>query len=115
LPDFNVHLVGHWQLLLHTKCEQESQLPALVAPGLQAPSPEHVPHAQLFEHVCVPQLPQLCLAPGTQIPPPEQVPQVLHVQVLRHDRVCEPQLPQACCSVSPGLQAPWLMQTGASH
>ncbi len=43
----SVHFVGHWQLELQTRCEQLSQLPALVAPGAQAPSPLQPPQVQL--------------------------------------------------------------------
>jgi hypothetical protein len=58
LPAFRAHFVGHWQLLLQTRCEQESQLPAFVAPGLQGPSPEQLPQVQELVQVWVPQLPQ---------------------------------------------------------
>lgn len=76
-----MHLVGQAQLLLHTRCEQASQLPCFVAPGAQAPSPVQLPQLQLELQVLVPQLPQACVAPGVQVPWPEHVPKLGQVQV----------------------------------
>ena len=100
-----MHLVGHWQLELHTRCEQLSQPPCLVAPAAHTPSPLHVPQLQLGVQVWVPQLPQLFFAPGVHTPLPEHVPHAGQVQLFWQVRDCEPQLPQGCVAGSPGLHS----------
>ncbi len=89
----------HEQFDWQTSCEQGSQPPLRVAPGAQAPWPEHGPHAQSLPQVCEPQLPHARRAPGVQPPPPAQAPQE---QLLW--QLCVPQAPQerAC----PGEHSP---------
>lgn len=94
------------QLLVHTWCEHDSQLPCLVLPGAHTPCPLQVPQVQAEVQVRVPQLPQACLLPGVHVPWPLQLLQGCQVQLLPQVRCCVPQLPQACDCVLPGVHSP---------
>jgi hypothetical protein len=82
--------------------------PHCVCPGLQAGADghEHVPHAQLAVHVCMPYVLHPCVVVGAHAPCPEQVPLLCQVPAAVHVCVSIPQLPHGTGCVCPGAHMP---------